>query len=275
MKHRILVSIVVTLAFLAQVSAAQQRAEPAAPAAATGQRGGARGAVGRGAAAAGPPPRDSQGRADLSGIWMTGGGGQRSDAVPYTAEAQQKVRQFQSRQNIDDPMGLCLLIGIPRIYSMPMPFRIIQLPNEVIFLHEAFRGIRIVPTDGRGHPADMEPAYLGDSVGHWEGDTLVIDVRSFNDRTWLGYGATHHTEQLQITERLTRTGPDTISYEALITDPGVFTKPWTIRSGFSLRPNERIREYECGENNLEVVKFQKLLEKPELFVDPSRLQPRP
>jgi hypothetical protein len=255
------------------ITIGQQRGD--APAPATPAAPGARGARGAGRGApTGPPPRDSQGRADLSGIWMTGGGGARSDAVPYTPEAQQQVRVFQSRQNIDDPMGLCLLVGIPRIYSMPMPFRIIQLPNEVIFLHEAFRGIRIVPTDGRTHPADVDPAYLGDSVGHWEGDTLVIDVRSFNDRTWLGFGATHHTEQLQITERLTRTGPETISYEAVITDPGVFTKPWTVRSGFALRPNERIREYECHENNLEVVKFQELLKKPELFVDPNRLQPR-
>jgi hypothetical protein len=239
------------------------------------QRGGARGARGAATPAA-PAPRDSQGRADLSGIWMSGAapGGQRSDPVPYTPEAQQKVREFQSRQNIDDPMGQCLLVGIPRIYSMPMPFRIIQLPNEVIFLHEAFRGIRIVPTDGRPHPSDMEPSYLGDSVGHWEGDTLVIDVRSFNDRTWLGYGATHHSDQMQVTERLTRVNADTIAYEAVVTDPGVFTKPWTVRTGFALRPNERIREYECGENNLEIVKFQELLKKPEVFVDPGRLQPK-
>jgi hypothetical protein len=130
--------------------AAQQRG---AGAGAPGARGGARGA----ATPAGPAPKDGQGRADLSGMWMSGGapGGQRSDAVPYTPQAQQKVREFQSRQNIDDPMGQCLLVGIPRIYSMPMPFRIIQMPNEVIFLHEAFRGIRIVPTDGKTHPADM------------------------------------------------------------------------------------------------------------------------
>lgn len=246
-----------------ELTIAQQRGEDPGVPAATGQRG-ARGA-GRGAAT-GPPPKDSLGRADLSGVWMSGGfGGQRSDPVPYTPAAQQQVRVYQSRQNIDDPMGLCLLVGIPRIYSMPMPFRIIQMPNEVIFLHEAFRGIRIIPTDGRDHPPDFDPAYLGSSVGRWEGDTLVVDVRHFNDRTWLGYGATHHTDKLQITERLTRTGPETISYEAVITDPGVFTKPWTVRSSFSLRPNERIREYECGENNLEVVKFQELLKKPELL----------
>jgi len=262
-KYRLSVSIVLALILsLAATlpSIAQQR--------------GARGAAP--AAPAGPPPRDAKGRADLSGMWMSGGapGGQRTDAVPYTEEARQKIRQFQSRQNIDDPMGQCLLVGIPRIYQMPMPFRIIQMENEVIFIHEAFRGIRIVPTDGRGFPDDMEPAYLGNSVGRWDGDTLVIDVRGFNDRTWLGFGATHHTDQMQITERLTRTGPTTISYEAVITDPGVFTKPWVVRSGFSLRPNERIREYECGENNLEIVKFQELLKKPDVFVDPSRLQPR-
>jgi hypothetical protein len=228
--------------------------------------------AGRGAAApSGPPPRDAQGRADLSGMWMSGGapGGARSDAVPYDAKALEKIEQFRRRQNIDDPNGLCLLPGLPRIYQMPMPFKIIQLPNEVVFIHEAFRGIRVVPTDGRPHSPDVDPGYMGDSVGKWEGDTLVIDVRNFNDKTWLGYGAVHHTDKLQITERITRTGPETIGYEATITDPGVFTKPWVVRSGFALRPNERIREYECGENNLEVVKFQKLLEKPELLA-PTR-----
>ena len=224
---------------------------------------------GRGAAApSGPPPKDAQGRADLSGMWMSGGapGGARSDSpVPYDAKAQERIAEFRKRQNIDDPNGLCLLPGIPRIYQMPMPFKIIQLPNEVIFVHEAFRGIRVVPTDGRPHPADADPGYMGDSVGHWEGDTLVVDITKFNDKTWLGYGAVHHSDQLHITERITRTGPETISYEATLTDPGVFTKPWTVRSGFALRPNERIREYECVENNLEVEKFQKLLEKPELL----------
>jgi hypothetical protein len=233
------------------------------------QRGGARG--GAAAAPAGPPPRDSQGRADLSGMWMSGGapGGQRSDPVPYDAKAQAKLQEFRQRQNMDDPNGFCLLPGIPRIYQMPMPFKIIQLPAEVIFIHEAFRGIRVIPTDGRPHPEDMEPGYMGNSVGKWEGDTLVVDVRGFNDKTWLGYGAVHHSDQMQITERITRTGPQTIAYEATITDPGVFTKPWVVRGGFSLRPNERIREYECIENNQEVAKFQKLLEKPELYGLPA------
>jgi hypothetical protein len=145
----------------------------------------------------------------FSGMWMRGGGGGRNEA-PYKPEALAKQQEVRKRDNADDPMAHCLLVGIPRIFSMPMPFKIVQLRNEVIFLHEAFRGIRVVPTDGRGHPPDHEPAYLGSSVGKWEGDTLVIDVRGFNDRTWLGYGATLHSEQLQVTERLRRSGPETI-----------------------------------------------------------------
>jgi len=195
-------------------------------------------------------PLDAKGRADLSGVWMRGGGGGGgNETPPYKPDALAKHQDFRKREGADDPMGRCLLVGIPRIFSMPMPFKIVQLANEVIFLHEAFRGIRVVPTDGSGHPPDHEPAYLGSSVGRWDGDTLVIDSRGFNDRTWLGFGATHHSDQLQVTERLRRTGPETIQYEATMTDPVVFTKPWTIRSTFALRPQERLREYECIENN--------------------------
>jgi hypothetical protein len=198
-------------------------------------------------------PRDSLGRADLSGIWRRtggGGGGAASDPVPYKPEALAKQQEFRARLNIDDPIGHCFL-GIPRIYGMPVPFKIVQLPNEMIFLHEMFQNFRIVPTDGRPHPEDHEPAYLGSSVGKWEGDTLVIDARGFNDGTWLGNGATHHSDQLQITERFRRTSATTIAYEATITDPVVFTKSWTVRSTFTLQPpEERLREYECDDNNL-------------------------
>jgi hypothetical protein len=183
-------------------------------------------------------------------MWLrSAGGGGGNPTPPYKPEALAKQQQFRKRDNADDPMARCLLVGIPRIFSMPMPFKIVQLRNEVIFLHEAFRGIRVVPTDGRGHPDDHEPAYLGSSVGRWEGDTLVIDVRGFNGNTWLGFGATHHSDQLHVIERLRRTSAETIEYEATLTDPVVFTKPWTIRSSFSLRPDERLREYECIENN--------------------------
>jgi hypothetical protein len=208
--------------------------------------------AGQGGSAPTGIPRDSLGRADLSGMWQRGGGGgggTPNEPPPYTPEALAKHQEFRARLNIDDPIGRCFL-GVPRIYGMPVPFKIVQLPNEMIFLHEMFKGIRIIPTDGSSHPEDHEPSYLGSAVGKWEGDTLVIDARGFNGKAWLGNGASHHTDQLQITERFRRTSPTTISYEATLTDPGVFTKPWTIRNTFTLRPGERIREYECNENNL-------------------------
>jgi hypothetical protein len=242
------ISILLVLAALTVVPvlAVQRGAAPTAPAA---------------PATASAIPRDSLGRADLSGIWGRGQGGPASDPVPYKPEALAKQQEFRARLNIDDPIGHCFL-GIPRIYGMPVPFKIVQTPNEMIFLHEMFQNFRIIPTDGRPHPEDEEPSYLGSSVAKWEGDTLVIDARNFNDGTWLGSGATLHSDQLQITERMRRTSATTISYEGTITDPVVFTKPWTVRMTFALRPGERIREYECDDNNLIDQVDPKFLPKP-------------
>jgi hypothetical protein len=194
-------------------------------------------------------------------------GGFKNEPPPYQPWAAAKHQEFRDRLNIDDPMGRCLLIGVPRITTMPMPFKIVQLPDEILFLYEAFRGIRIVPTDGRKHPDDLEPGFLGDSVAHWEGDTLVVDVLGFNGRTWLGFGASHHTDELHVTERYTRTDYETIVYEVTMEDPKAFTKPWTVRSTIQFRPEDRIREYECIDNNQEPQRFEKLLQTDPIFTN--------
>jgi hypothetical protein len=106
----------------------------------------------------------------------------------------------------------------------------------------------------------MEPSYLGDSIGHWEGDTLVVDVTGFNTNTWLVGVGTIHSEKLRVTERYTRDTHDTIIYEATMEDPEVLTKPWKQYATLRLRPGERIREYECIENNEDIQRFEKLLE---------------
>jgi hypothetical protein len=149
---------------------------------------------------------------------------------------------------------------VPRITVRPLPFEIIQQPNRVVILYEVHHAFRFIPTDGRGHPDDMEPSYLGDSIGHWEGDTLVVDVTGFNTNTWLVGVGTIHSEKLRVTERYTRDTHDTIIYEATMEDPEVLTKPWKQYATLRLKPGERIREYECIENNEDIQRFEKLLQ---------------
>jgi hypothetical protein len=232
-----------------------------------------------------PIPRAANGKPDLSGIWIANGAlllaeGEEAVAAAraydaaagrapmpppeppsYKAEAEKQRQYFLGRQGIDDPMALCLLTGVPRITFRPLPLEIIQLPDRVVILYEIHHAFRIIPTDGRPHPDDMEPTYLGDSVGHWEGDTFVVEVVGFNDKSWLQGVGTVHSEDLRVIERYTRDTFDTIRYEVTIEDPVVLTKPWHMADTLRLRPNERIREYECIESNEDLVRFQELLQK--------------
>ena len=230
-----------------------------------------------------PVPRTADGKPDLSGIWIAGGiallfgeaeaarireadkaAGRPAppprEPPPYKPEADKKRQEYLARRGIDDPMARCLLTGVPRITVRPLPFEIVQLPNRVLILYEIHHAFRIIPTDGRPHPDDMEPSYLGDSVARWDGDTLVVDVTGFNDKTWLAGVGTIHSEKLRVTERYRRDTYDTIIYDVTMEDPEVFTKPWHQQEIFRLRPNERIREYECIENNEDIVRWEKLLE---------------
>jgi hypothetical protein len=230
-----------------------------------------------------PVPRAADGKPDLSGIWVATGAillfegeeafaaaraadaaagrppGNSNEAPPFKPEAEAQRQYFLSRRGIDDPMARCLLTGVPRINFRPLPFEIVQLPDRVIMLYEIHHAFRIIPTDGRGPPDDAEPSYLGESVGRWEGDTFVVDVTSFNENTWLAGVGTIHTEDLRVTERYTRDSFETIRYEVTMEDPAVLTRPWTLRETFRLRPDERIREYECIESNEDIVRFETLL----------------
>ncbi len=192
-----------------------------------------------------------------------------TEPPPYKPDAEAKRQEFLARRGIDDPMGRCLLTGVPRIQYRPLPLEMIQLPDRLIILYEIHHAFRIIPTDGRGHPDDLEPSYLGDSVAHWEGDTLVVDVTGFNDKTWLAGVGSIHSEQLRVTERYTRDTFDTIRYQVSMEDPVVFTKPWHMEETFRLRPNERIREYECIESNEDIVRFEKLLQDDPVYRKPQ------
>jgi hypothetical protein len=146
----------------------------------------------------------------------------------YKPEYWDRVQFLDYDTNFSDPMFRCQPLGVPRVGP---PTKIIQTANEVIFLYSGRdHDYRIIPTDGRGHDSDAFPAYFGDSVGRWEGDTLVIDVVSRNDTTWLaGTGGFFHTYDLHVVERLRRDG-DTLTYDVTVEDPNVLLQPWVLKT---------------------------------------------
>jgi len=146
----------------------------------------------------------------------------------YRPEFLARVRELEERQVELDSALHCQPPGVPRIGP---PAKIVQSAREVVFLYDDVNGsfFRIVPTDGRPHREDLPPSYLGDAIGRFEGDTLVVETVNFNEETWLADNGAFHTADLRVVERLRRVG-DTIEYEATAHDPGVLLEPWTERT---------------------------------------------
>jgi hypothetical protein len=241
-----------------------------------------------------PVPRMANGKPDMTGVWQGGsnrvgtweeanspaagaefgfgrGGVPAANRAPvrepppYQPWAAKKVLESFNRRGIDDPEARCLTPGVPRITTIGLfPMEIAQTPQKVIMLFEVYHAFRSIPMDVK-HPDDLEPSYMGDSVAHWEGDTLVVDVTSFNDKTWLGPIGSFHSEALHVTERYTRIDYNTITYDVTMEDPNVFTKPWNTHSTIMLRPGTRLREYECSENNADIERYEKLLKDESVF----------
>jgi hypothetical protein len=143
----------------------------------------------------------------------------------YKPEFQAKVKDLAAHESKVDGVFYCGRPGTPRIGS---PRRIIQLPGEIVFLYEDISGdpYRVIPTDGRKHREGANPSFYGDSVGHWEGDTLVIDSTNFVEDTWFGEDGYFHSDALHVIERLWRVG-ENLGYQVTVTDPKVLTEPWT------------------------------------------------
>jgi hypothetical protein len=137
-----------------------------------------------------------------------------------------EVKDLEANQSQTDPVFYCGRPGVPRIGP---PRRIIQQPNELVFLYEDMSGdtYRVIPTDGRAHRADANPSYYGDSVGRGEGNALVIDVRNFVEDTWLGEKGYFHTDALRVTERLWKDGENLV-WQATVDDPAVLAAAWTL-----------------------------------------------
>jgi hypothetical protein len=190
-------------------------------------------------------PRLSNGKPDFSGVYGFAGG--RGGTAPVLKAGAEK---FKVVRGPDDP-GLysdCMPPGVPQSFSAPYPFQIVQNAQVVVIFYEYPNVFRIIPADGRAHPDDPDPTWMGNSVAHWDGDTLVIDSIGFNEKTEVnGY---RHTEKLHVVEKLRRLETGNLVYDVTVEDPNVFAEPWVMAPRtFPLRPElEKIDEFVC-ENN--------------------------
>jgi len=209
-----------------------------------------------------PTPRAADGHPDLTGMWYRRVAGPVTQRVgksivivnnapaderynPGTPKYKQqflaRVKELKDDQINVDPAFHCGPPGIPRIGP---PQRIVQTAREIVVLYDDLNGnfFRLIPIDGRKHRTGIEPSAHGDSVGRWEGDTLVIDVRNVLEDTWLGDNGLFHTANLKVTERLTRQG-NTLKWEAIVEDPEVLEEPWKVTPRtLTLMSNAEIEE---------------------------------
>jgi hypothetical protein len=222
--------------------------------------------------AAQAPPANSQmtaPAADLSGIWMrlrdkgaTARGypgiildlGQPTE-LPMTpwAAAIYKVNSAKYHGDdpdtvLSDPVFSCYPPGVPRIYLFGFPMQIVQVPGQVIMLFEYDHFVRRIYTDGRPHDMNQGPLWMGDSVGKWEGDTLVADTVSFNDKSLIDRVGHPHSDALHVVERIRRVDSNSLEIALTVEDPKAFTKPWSTKLIFESKPDWKIMEQICEDN---------------------------
>jgi len=206
------------------------------PAAAAGAGGAGARAGGAGARAGGPPAAPPA-----------------PNFPKYKQEFQAKVKDLSERQVEVDTALQCQPPGVPRIGP---PAKIVQTAREVLFLYDDVNGsfFRIIPTDGRAHRKDLPASYLGDAIGRYEGDTLVVETVNFNEETWLSDNGAFHTKDLKVVERLRRVG-DTLQYEATAYDPAVLVEPWKERTQTLWLTDREIEESpRCEDRDLDLIK---------------------
>jgi hypothetical protein len=167
--------------------------------------------------------------------------------IPYKPEARKKKEENQADWLKRDPEIKCYLPGVPRATYIPQPFRIFQSAKQIFFMYQYAGAVRNIYLKDPGPPP--VDSWMGQSVGHWEGETLVVDVTGFNDSTWFDRAGNWHSDALHVTERYTRTSPEIIQYEATIEDPNVFTRPWKISMPLYRRveKNAQILDFKCVE----------------------------
>jgi hypothetical protein len=195
----------------------------------------------------GPVPATLVQRLGAVGAVPPGMGVVEGGELPYRPEALAKKKQNQENWLNLDPEIKCYLPGVPRATYMPYPFQIIQSQSAIFLAYEYAGAVRnLFMKDPGPPPVD---SWMGQSVAHWEGETLVVDVRGFNDQSWFDRSGNFHSDKLHVVERYTRTSPDVITYEATIEDPEVFTRPWKMSMPLYRRQekNAQLMDFKCVE----------------------------
>jgi len=193
----------------------------------------------------GPAPRSEDGKADLSGVWVPD-----SIALPGDPSYQPAFRKLyderRANQGKDDPEKFCLPDGAVRVNALP--YKIVQGPKMIVLLWEGnTHSYRRFFLDGRQFNFEIEPdSYTGQSIGHWEGDTLVVETKGFNDKTWLDATGKPHSEEMHLVERYSRPELGRLKVDLTIEDPKAFTKPYSFTRTFTLAPKDwELQEYVC------------------------------
>ena len=221
-----------------------------------------------------PPPRTADGKPSFAGVWRgasTGGrgtgpvtgtpggppiapfrdvGANLPGGLPLTTWGKEELARRVAANSKDNPEAHCLPMGLMQFHTQGFPRKFIQTPEELVILYEASSGIRQIFTDGRPLPNDdPQPWYYGYSVGHWDGDTLVVETTGFRDDGWLDIIGSPLTEKAKMIERFRRPTFGRMEIDITVDDPKAYTKPWTVRHVQDLMPDTELIEFICEENN--------------------------
>lgn len=213
-----------------------------------------------------PAPRGASGRPVLAGLWRPAPtiifdmarGLPPGATIPYQPWAEALLKRRVADDARDDPSAKCIVGGVPRNNFVPYPLRILETPGIVAILYEAVQSFRQIFTDGRELEKAPNPAWLGYSVGRWEGDVFVVTSNGFNDDVWLDNMGRPATGALRVTERFIRRSVGRMDIEVTIDDPKTYTRPWTVTQPLVLVAEGEMIEYICQENN----KYFEILPKP-------------
>jgi hypothetical protein len=208
-----------------------------------------------------PAPRLADRKPNLSGVWSPNANKYlrdiavdlKPDQVPYQPWAKTLFEQrIDGSHSKEDPDANCLPQGVPKIDAAPAPWKIVQTPRFIVIAYEAFNLWRQIFLDGRQVAADVNPSWMGYSVGKWDGDVLVVDSKGFNGKAWLDQLGRPSTDALHVIERFQRKDFGNMNLQITIDDPKAYTRPWTVIEDVHLLPDTELLEFICNENNRDV-----------------------